>query len=142
MMAKIKLGVMVQIISITFPCTTFTKLFFSCLNRTATLKSKYNTKIQIMTRKNITSWWRSTIPSIIGVAGSWNPNCHGCTESQVDCATRCRRNLIIISDIERVFLMGLCVRRCFVVACPLHGPARETHIPFLKNFTNKFTTNI
>lgn len=55
MIANIKLGVMVHTISITFPCTILTKLFFSCLNRTATRKSKYNTKIQTITKKNITS---------------------------------------------------------------------------------------
>jgi len=101
MIANIKLGVIVHTISITFPCTILTKLFFSWLNRTATLKSKYNTKIQTITKKNITSWWRSTIPIAIGVAGSWNPNCQGCIESQV--AFTPEKKLIIISNIERVF---------------------------------------
>jgi hypothetical protein len=39
-------------------------------------------KIATKVIKNIKLLWNSIIPSIVGVAGSWNPNCQGSATSK------------------------------------------------------------
>lgn len=45
------------------------------------LSNNQLTKILIKTTKNIKSLWKFIIPSIVGVAGSWNDNCQGSAAS-------------------------------------------------------------
>jgi hypothetical protein len=71
--AKIKLGVIVHTISITLPCVVLlTKLFllFPARKSTTTRTNKYKTKKQTITKKNIISWCKSTMPFANGVAPS------------------------------------------------------------------------
>lgn len=80
--AKIKLGVIVHTISITFPWTIFKKLFLLEWGGVTVLGEICGTEIRIIDEKDIVSWCKSTIPSIIGEAGSWKPDCQSCAKSQ------------------------------------------------------------
>lgn len=78
MKTRIKLGVIVHRISIVVPWIIFegTGLLVE-LKCQMVLPSIHPTKITIEIRKKQISWWRSMIPCIIGVAGSWKFICHG-----------------------------------------------------------------
>ena len=78
MIIKIIAGKIVQTTSIKVPWTNFTGTGFEFeLNKTIIRKINHMTKTQITIKKNIKSWWKVIIPSITGVAGSWNPSCQG-----------------------------------------------------------------
>jgi hypothetical protein len=50
--------------------------------------------------KNIRSWCKLIIPSMIGVAGSWNINCHAVDESRNLEQDRNKKLIIKNLDIE------------------------------------------
>ena len=79
---RIKAGVTVQIISINVPCVNDEEFKFWLCSKCHSVRPKIQeTKIEITQIKNIKSWCKFIIPSIIGVAGSWKPNCQFSVES-------------------------------------------------------------
>ena len=80
---RMTLGNMVRIISIVVPWTILCGigLVFSLKCHKARTNIR-DTKTKIRMRKKKISWCKSMIPCIIGVAASWDPNCHGSAASQ------------------------------------------------------------
>ena len=77
------LGNMVRIISIVVPWTILCGIGFFCSWKCHKARTKIrDTKTKIRMRKKKISWCKSMIPCIIGVAASWDPNCHGSAASQ------------------------------------------------------------
>jgi len=77
------LGKMVRIISIVVPWTILCGIgFFFSWKCHKARTNIHDTKTKIRMRKKKISWCKSMIPCIIGVAASWDPNCHGSAASQ------------------------------------------------------------
>lgn len=77
------LGKMVRIISIVVPWTILCGIGLVCSWKCHKARTKIrDTKTKIRMRKKKISWCKSMIPCIIGVAASWDPNCHGSAASQ------------------------------------------------------------
>ena len=77
------LGKMVRIISIVVPWTILCGIGLVCSLKCHKARTNIrDTKTKIRMRKKKISWCKSMIPCIIGVAASWDPNCHGSAASQ------------------------------------------------------------
>ena len=77
------LGNMVRRISIVVPWTILCGIGFFSFWKCHKARTKIReTKTKIRMRKKKISWCKSIIPCIIGVAASWDPNCHGSAASQ------------------------------------------------------------
>ena len=74
---------MVRIISIVVPWTILCGIGLVCSLKCHKARTNIrDTKTKIRMRKKKISWCKSMIPCIIGVAASWDPNCHGSAASQ------------------------------------------------------------